>query len=83
MPGVAGGIIPVFSRKPAGTSSRILEKYRMPDPADELKRRICRVFSFPGLPPEILGSANLSGRTGNVSRGAGNVAGALKTFEAL
>jgi len=27
----------------------------MPDPADELKRRIRRVFSFPGLPPEFFG----------------------------
>ena len=27
----------------------------MPDPADKLKRRIRRVFSFPGLPPEFLG----------------------------
>jgi hypothetical protein len=51
--GVIGGIISVFSRKPAGTSGRILEKYRKPDPADELKRKICRVFSFPGLPPEL------------------------------
>jgi hypothetical protein len=57
MPGVAGGIIPVFSRKPAGTSGRILEKCRMPGPADELKRRIRRVFSFPGLPPEFLGAS--------------------------
>jgi hypothetical protein len=57
MTGVAGGIIPDFSRKMAGTSGRILKKCRMPDPADELEGRICRVFSFPGLPPELLGES--------------------------
>jgi len=49
-------MIPAFSRKPAGTSGGILEKYRMPDSADELKRKIRRVFSFSGLPPEFLGA---------------------------
>ena len=55
-PGAAGGGIPIFSRKPAGTSGKIGKKHRKPDPADELKRKIRRVFSFPDLPPEFLGA---------------------------
>jgi len=58
MPGVIGGIIPLFYRKPAGTSSGIMEKCRMPAPANELKRKIRRVFSFSGLPPEFLGASS-------------------------
>ena len=54
---VTGGGFTVFSRKPAGTSGKIGEKYRKPDPADELKRKIRRVFSFSGLPPEFLGAS--------------------------
>ena len=56
IPVAAGGGITVLSRKPAGTSGKIGEKYRKPGPADELKRKICRVFSFPDLPPEFLGA---------------------------
>ncbi len=57
IPGAASGTILAFYRKPDGTSGRILEKYRMTDPANELKRRIRRVFSFPGLPAEFLGES--------------------------
>jgi hypothetical protein len=55
--GVTGGGITVSSRKPGGTDGRIREKRRKPDPAGELKRKICRVFSFSGLPPEFLGAS--------------------------
>ena len=57
MPGAAGGGITVFSHKPAGTSGKIGEKHRKPGPADELKRKIRRVFSFSGLPPGFLGAS--------------------------
>ena len=46
MPEVISGTILVLCRKPGGMSGRSLEKCRMPDPADELRRKIRRVFSF-------------------------------------
>jgi hypothetical protein len=86
--GVVGGIIHVFSRRPGATSGRILEKCLMPDPGPggraekENPPRIllsgppAGVFGRVARTPE--GAANLSGRTGNVLRCAGNVAGALE-----
>jgi hypothetical protein len=55
----------------------------MPDPADELKRRIRRVFSFSGLPPEFLGaSPKLRKGPQTFPEGSETSLAALETFQA-